>query len=213
MPVAPECHLYQRSVRDNRRLLSHASGCFCKCAQTHVSLTLTHGADLGGILQGRRGLPEQTHLLLPGLRRCTEPAIALLAHQCALFSNMRAIAPHARQPPKGDKGQNKLTFSNGREDNLTGKCVYFARVNPKGVSAKEVETDVTYGEIVGTPLGSLQSILQDVFQVITVPSESPCLPKTPILCVEVLCTCSLRRSGRSGDNPCVGSRGRRAMKR
>ena len=72
------------------------------------------------------------------------------------------------QPPKGDpKGSNKLTFSNGREDNLTGKCVYFARVNPKGVTAKDVETDVTYGEIVGTPLGSLQSILQDVFQVIS----------------------------------------------
>ena len=70
------------------------------------------------------------------------------------------------QPPKGDpKGSNKLSFSNGREDNLTGKCVYFARVNPKGVTVKDVETDLAYGEIVGTPLGSLQSILQDVFQV------------------------------------------------
>ena len=36
------------------------------------------------------------------------------------------------QPPKGDpKGKNKLTFSDGREENLTGKCVYFVRVNPK----------------------------------------------------------------------------------
>jgi hypothetical protein len=100
--------------------------------------------------------------------------LEVLAHGPALFSNARSLSPHVRQPPKGDKGQTKLTFSNGREDNLTGKCVYFARVNPKGVTAKDVETDVTYGEIVGTPLGSLQSILQDVFQVNRLPSEDSC---------------------------------------
>ena len=34
----------------------------------------------------------------------------------------------------------------------------------QGVDAKSVETDVTMGEILGTPLGSLQKVLQDVFQ-------------------------------------------------
>ena len=32
------------------------------------------------------------------------------------------------------------------------------------MDAKSVETDVTMGEILGTPLGSLQKVLQDVFQ-------------------------------------------------
>lgn len=69
-----------------------------------------------------------------------------------------------RQPSKGDpKGKNKLTFST--EDNLTGKCAYFVRVNPKGVDAKTCETDVAYGEIVGTPLESLHGVLKEVFEV------------------------------------------------
>ena len=69
-----------------------------------------------------------------------------------------------KQPsPNEPNGKNKLSFIT--EDNLTGKCIYFVCVNPKGVDAKTIETDIAYGEILGTPLGSLQTVLQEVFQV------------------------------------------------
>jgi len=69
------------------------------------------------------------------------------------------------QPANSEpSGRNRLTISNGREENLTGKCIYFTRVNPKGVDVKTLETDVAYGEILGSPLASLQVVLQDIFQ-------------------------------------------------
>jgi len=64
--------------------------------------------------------------------------------------------------PNEPNGKNKLSFIT--EDNLTGKCIYFVCINPKGVDAKTIETDIAYGEILGTPLGSLQTVLQEVFQ-------------------------------------------------
>jgi hypothetical protein len=64
--------------------------------------------------------------------------------------------------PTEKNGKNKLSFLPG--DNLTGKCVYFVCVNPKGVDQKTCETDIAYGEILGTPLGSLQTVLQEIFQ-------------------------------------------------
>ena len=105
-----------------------------------------------------------------------------------------------RQPVKNEpNGRNRLTISDGREDNLTGKCVYFARVNPKGVDVKTIETDVAYGEILGSPLASLQVVLQDIFQVcflsdLVGPPRSGSVPllKFPLfpirmsLCIQIL---------------------------
>jgi hypothetical protein len=40
------------------------------------------------------------------------------------------------QPPKGElKGKNKLSFSDGRDEHLTGKCIYFVRLITKVLSA------------------------------------------------------------------------------
>jgi hypothetical protein len=41
------------------------------------------------------------------------------------------------------------------------------------VDAKTIETDIAYGEILGTPLGSLQTVLQEVFQVRLVSAAPP----------------------------------------
>ena len=70
-------------------------------------------------------------------------------------------------------------ISDGRAENLTGKCIYFARVNPRGVDVKTIETDIAYGEILGSPLASLQVVLQELFQVcfLAGPCGPPQLPR------------------------------------
>jgi hypothetical protein len=69
------------------------------------------------------------------------------------------------QPPAGQSGGRcKLQFSTGRDELLTGKCCYFTRVNVKGIDAKSVETDMSFGEIVGNPLGSFRTIVEEMFK-------------------------------------------------
>jgi hypothetical protein len=108
----------------------------------HVTYPDAH-ADSGGILQGREcGWAQQDYVLLPGphcavlLQRISLwlSLPSRLACQACVFLRLptEADAMSHRQPPKSDpKSGNKLTFADGREDSLTGKCVYFVRVNPK----------------------------------------------------------------------------------
>jgi dynein heavy chain len=55
----------------------------------------------------------------------------------------------------------KLQFSTGREEALTGKCMFFTRINPKGVDQKSVEMDILYGEIMGSALNSFQLVIDE----------------------------------------------------
>ena len=49
-------------------------------------------------------------------------------------------------------------------DRLTGKCVYFARVNPRGVSEKTLESDVVAGDISGPgALDAVRALVADVY--------------------------------------------------
>lgn len=51
-----------------------------------------------------------------------------------------------------------------QNDRLTSKCVFFARVNPKGVSEKTLDTDVVAGDIVGPgALAALHALVSDVY--------------------------------------------------
>lgn len=48
-------------------------------------------------------------------------------------------------------------------DRTSGKCVYFVRVNQKGVSEKTLESDVAVGEIQGSALDTFKALLADLF--------------------------------------------------
>ena len=52
-------------------------------------------------------------------------------------------------------------------------------MNPRGVDVKTIETDIAYGEILGSPLASLQLVLQELFQVcfLAGPCGPPPLPR------------------------------------
>lgn len=52
---------------------------------------------------------------------------------------------------------------NPQEDALSGKCVYFVRINPKGVSEKTVEADIVCGEIAGNALELFKAIVADMY--------------------------------------------------
>lgn len=58
----------------------------------------------------------------------------------------------------------KLQFSTGREEALTGKCMFFTRINTKGVDQKSVETDILFGEIMGSALSSFQCVIDEVLK-------------------------------------------------
>jgi dynein heavy chain len=60
-----------------------------------------------------------------------------------------------RQP---GSGKPEVFLSNGN-DKLTGKCIYFLRVNPKGVDPQKLDLDMSCGEIIGTPLQAFQQAL------------------------------------------------------
>jgi dynein heavy chain len=70
----------------------------------------------------------------------------------------------ARQETAGSGGKNKLQFTTGRDEPLTGKCIFFTRINAKGVDAKSVETDILFGEILGSPLSNFQLVLEDMLK-------------------------------------------------
>jgi hypothetical protein len=44
-----------------------------------------------------------------------------------------------------------------------GKCVFFVRVNPKGVSEKSLETDLAAGEIQGSALETFRALVADLY--------------------------------------------------
>lgn len=48
-------------------------------------------------------------------------------------------------------------------ERLSGKCLFFVRVNPKGVSEKTLEADVAVGEIQGSALDTFRALLADLF--------------------------------------------------
>lgn len=50
-----------------------------------------------------------------------------------------------------------------QEDRLQGKCVYFVRLNPKGVSERAVDTDMITGEIAGNALDLFKSMVADLY--------------------------------------------------
>lgn len=52
---------------------------------------------------------------------------------------------------------------NTQTEKMEGKLCYFARVNPKGVADKTIETDVLSGTISTNPLEAYKSLLGDLF--------------------------------------------------
>jgi len=69
------------------------------------------------------------------------------------------------QAPVGSSGGKcKLQFSTGRDELLTGKCCFFTRVNTKGIDLKTFETDCAYGEIIGNPLNSFETLINEMFK-------------------------------------------------
>jgi dynein heavy chain len=46
---------------------------------------------------------------------------------------------------------------------VSGKGVYFARTNPKGVSEKAVETDLTCGELSGSALENFRALVAELY--------------------------------------------------
>jgi hypothetical protein len=48
-------------------------------------------------------------------------------------------------------------------ERLSGKCLFFVRVNPKGITEKTLETDVAVGEIQGSVLDTFKALLADLF--------------------------------------------------
>lgn len=48
-------------------------------------------------------------------------------------------------------------------ERLSGKCLFFVRVNPKGVNEKTLESDVAVGEIQGSALDTFRALLADLF--------------------------------------------------
>lgn len=48
-------------------------------------------------------------------------------------------------------------------ERLSGKSLFFVRVNPKGISEKTLESDVAVGEIQGSALDTFKALLADLF--------------------------------------------------
>jgi hypothetical protein len=48
-------------------------------------------------------------------------------------------------------------------ERLSGKCLFFVRVNPKGITEKTLESDVAVGEIQGSALDTFKALLADLF--------------------------------------------------
>jgi hypothetical protein len=57
-----------------------------------------------------------------------------------------------------------LSRPGAQNERLSGRCVYFVRVNPKGVSEKSLDTDVAAGDIVGPgALDAFRALVSDVY--------------------------------------------------
>ena len=56
-----------------------------------------------------------------------------------------------------------LQLTSGDTDRITGKAVYFIRQNPKGVSEKTIDADVTVGEVLTGALESYKALVTDLF--------------------------------------------------
>ncbi len=50
-----------------------------------------------------------------------------------------------------------------QNERLTGKGVFFSRLNPKGVSEKTVESDLSTGEVWGSPLDTFRALIADLY--------------------------------------------------
>lgn len=48
-------------------------------------------------------------------------------------------------------------------ERLAGKCLFFVRVNSKGVSEKSLETDLAVGEIQGSALETFKALVADLY--------------------------------------------------
>ena len=46
---------------------------------------------------------------------------------------------------------------------MVGKAVYFARLNPKGITEKTIESDVACGEVSGTALENFRTLVADLY--------------------------------------------------
>lgn len=45
----------------------------------------------------------------------------------------------------------------------SGKCMFFVRINPKGVSEKAIESDIAVGEIQGSALDTFKALVADLY--------------------------------------------------
>jgi hypothetical protein len=69
--------------------------------------------------------------------------------------------PNPRRPCACSRTATPGTKQN---DRLTGKCVYFTRVNPRGVSEKTFDVDMAAGDIVGPgALGAFRALVNDIY--------------------------------------------------
>lgn len=51
-----------------------------------------------------------------------------------------------------------------QNERLTGKCVYFVRINPKGVSEKTWDVDMAAGDIIGPgALAAFKTLVSDLY--------------------------------------------------
>ncbi len=48
-------------------------------------------------------------------------------------------------------------------ERLSGKCLFFVRINPKGISEKTLESDITVGEIQGSALETFKALVEDLY--------------------------------------------------
>jgi len=46
---------------------------------------------------------------------------------------------------------------------LSGKCIFFVRVNPKGISEKSLDTDLAVGDIQGSALDTFKALMSEVY--------------------------------------------------
>eukprot|EP00899_Mesostigma_viride_P009796 jgi/Mesvir1/18818/Mv04309-RA.2 len=65
-----------------------------------------------------------------------------------------------------------LFLTNGDNEKLRGKAVYFIRINNKGIAEKTIEQDVTFGEVLGSALESFRVLMTDVFYPVLKEQES-----------------------------------------
>lgn len=54
-------------------------------------------------------------------------------------------------------------FAAVQAERLSSKCLYFVRVNPKGIAEKTLEADMAVGEMQGSLLDTFKSLLSDLF--------------------------------------------------